>query len=228
MAAFIFIKIRAYERNLETTTKGNLIPNLCNMISSPQRNWWEIQLGESFKNHVFSLFSSFSLLIWFFNSPPSFDSDNDIIWVCSLVQIRCEGIQKDRILSPRNVECSDRFCYTTKFQTFVESFPVKGGNFTIWLSLFIISIIYLNIWQQQVQRNEVFFHNHGGWYRPNSSVTWTLYFYCIFMGLLCKARDTQLKENVFNHFYLILKIEIIYTFHCLPEHPILCRKFTFW
>lgn len=135
MAAFIFIKIRAYERNLETKMKGNLIPNLCNVISSPQRNWWEIQLGESFKSHVFSLFSSFSLLIWFFNSPPSFDSDIDIIWVCSLVQIRCEGIQKDRILSPRNVECSDRFCYTTKVQTFVESFPVKGGNFTIWLYL---------------------------------------------------------------------------------------------
>lgn len=52
MAAFIFIMIRAYERNLETKTKANLSQNLSNVIYFPQKNWREIQL-ESFKIHIF-------------------------------------------------------------------------------------------------------------------------------------------------------------------------------
>lgn len=51
-AAFIFIKIRASERNLETKMKVKLSSNLSNVISFPWRNCWEIQLGENLESRV--------------------------------------------------------------------------------------------------------------------------------------------------------------------------------
>lgn len=52
MAAFVFIKIRVSEWNLETTMKVNLRLNLSNLITLPQRNCWEINLEESLESHV--------------------------------------------------------------------------------------------------------------------------------------------------------------------------------
>lgn len=52
MTAFMFIKMRAYEWNLENNKKVNLNLNLSNLIALPQRNCWDINLEESSESHV--------------------------------------------------------------------------------------------------------------------------------------------------------------------------------
>lgn len=130
--------------------------NLFYMIFFPKKllgNTFRRKLGKQCFLTYFFIYS-FS---WFFISPLTFGNDINIIWWWNLIQISCEVLQEDLILSQRNVKFSDRFYYTTKTQIFIEYLPMKGENCTKWLSLFTISIISLNILQQQVQRNEAFF-----------------------------------------------------------------------
>lgn len=131
MAALIFIKIRTYEWTLETKMKVKLSPNLSNMISFLQRNYWEIHLGESLESHVSWLLFPFTVLIWLSISSPSFGSDINRMWWWNLMQISCEILQENPILSQGNVKCPDKFHYTTTVQAFIESPPVKSGNCTI-------------------------------------------------------------------------------------------------
>lgn len=127
--------------------------------------WWSFPpkklLGNTFRKKLGKLcFLTYFFIYsfrWFFISLLTFGNGTDIMWWWNLIQISCKVLQEDLILSQRNVKFSDRFYYTTKTQAYIEYPLMKGENCTKWLSLFTISIIPLNILQQQVQRNEGFF-----------------------------------------------------------------------